>query len=64
MLATDHQSPIESVTASKAAVACDHERELAELLLRHLGAAGAARACRDNNWQGVLHILEGMPAAH
>lgn len=62
MLAARHESPIESVAMPETLVACDHERELAELLVRHLGAAGAVRACHENNWQAVLHIVQDLPA--
>lgn len=64
MLAVRHESPIESVAVPESLVACDHERELAQLLVRHLGAAGAARACRDNNWQAVLDIVQDLPAGN
>lgn len=64
MLAVRHENPIEEAVKAQPAAACDHQRELAELLVRHLGPQGAARACRENHWQGVMKIVESLSAAH
>ena len=34
-----------------------HQKVLAEALIRCLGHDGAARACRENCWHGVLDLV-------
>lgn len=35
-------------------------QQLALQLVRHLGVKGAARTCVENQWPGVLAIVEAM----